>query len=45
MLYVVASEYFGRFLRDAATSIARWQHKHPTALSREFLTLNYKVYG
>ena len=45
MLYSVYSEHFQSFVANAVAFDARMQRRHSKYLSREYLTLNYHIYG
>lgn len=45
MIYDTAGDFFASFLRDAAISEHKWKLKHPNLPTREFVTLNHKIYG
>lgn len=45
MIYESKSDFFFSFLRSAAELDEKWYKKHPSESTREYITLNHKVYG
>lgn len=45
MIYDSTGDFFASFLRDAAIGESKWKAKHPHLPTREFVTLNHKIYG
>jgi hypothetical protein len=45
MIYEANSEFFLSFLRLATQLDEKWHKRHPGEFTREYRTLNHKVYG